>query len=66
MAQGCTLRSPPFLSKTTTRPSNKSSEGNVNQMSYEFWNVEVQDGISIAALNTGPMNYMTGPALGEF
>jgi enoyl-CoA hydratase/carnithine racemase len=35
-------------------------------MNYEFWNVEFQDGISIAALNSGPMNYMTGPALGEF
>ena len=35
-------------------------------MTYEFWNIEVRDGVSVAGLNTGPMNYMTGPALGEF
>lgn len=35
-------------------------------MAYEFWTVDVFDGISVAAINTGPMNYMTSPALGEF
>jgi enoyl-CoA hydratase/carnithine racemase len=34
-------------------------------MTYEFWAMDERDGISIAALNTGPMNYMTAGAIGE-
>jgi enoyl-CoA hydratase len=35
-------------------------------MTYRYWVVEQEDGVSVAALNTGPMNYMTGGAIGEF
>jgi enoyl-CoA hydratase len=35
-------------------------------MTYEFWAVEEFDGISVAAINTGPMNYMTSGAIAEF
>lgn len=35
-------------------------------MQYSQWIVEESDGISIAALNTGPMNYMTADASAEF
>lgn len=32
----------------------------------KYWIVEEQDQISVAALNTPPMNYMTADAIGEF
>lgn len=35
-------------------------------MTYSYWIVDQEDGVCIAALNTGPMNYMTAGAIGEF